>query len=145
MVLPAPVAWPIAEFLDFLRLHDAHTNKKAKLEAFLQFHRTGRIRSGQMRLMAYWSSTRRRSRLLFYFQSAWEGDWSVDAGFNVYVGFSFGILHSVFFPTPEMTLPCLWAQFLCLWGINNNSKITQKERGKLKGIIKICLPAAQRI
>jgi hypothetical protein len=65
--------------------------------------------------------------------------------FNVYVGFSFGILHSVFFPTPEMTLPCLWAQFLCLWGINNNSKITQKEGGKLKGIIKICLPAVQRI
>ena len=36
-------------------------------------------------------------------------------------------------------------RFLCLWDINNNSKITQKGKKDAEGNVKICLPAAQRI
>ena len=37
------------------------------------------------------------------------------------------------------------ARFLCLWDINNNSKITQKGKRDVEGNVKFCLPAAQRI
>ena len=37
------------------------------------------------------------------------------------------------------------ARFLCLWDINNNSKMTQKGKRDVEGNVKICLPAAQRI
>jgi hypothetical protein len=39
----------------------------------------------------------------------------------------------------------MMARFLCLWDINNNSKITQKGKRDVEGNVKICLPAAQRI
>ena len=36
------------------------------------------------------------------------------------------------------------ARFLCLWDINNNSKITQKGKRDVEGNVKNCLSVAQR-